>query len=57
MNIISTIGEYYGKFGHQEEECRKKKRELASTSKQLANYATNSDSDDHGGIFVLSEQA
>ena len=49
MNIISTIGEYYGKFGHQEEECIKKKCESAFTSRQLTNYATNSDYDDHGG--------
>ena len=33
---------YCRKLGHQEEECRKKKRESASTSRQLTNYANNS---------------
>ena len=34
---------YCGKLGHHEEECQKKKRESASTSRQLTNYAHNSD--------------
>ena len=37
---------YCEKFGHYEEECRKKKRESASTSRQLTNYSTNSDYDE-----------
>ena len=48
---------YCEKFGHYEEECRKKKRESVSTSRQLRNYATNSDYDDQGGMFVMSHKA
>ena len=44
---------YYGKLGHYKEEFRKKKRESASASRQLTNYATNSDNDDHGGMFIM----
>ena len=46
-----------GKFGHYEAECRKKKSESAFTSRQLTNYASNSDYEDRGGIFVLSHRA
>ena len=31
----------------------KKRESTASTSRQLANYVTNSDHDDHGGMFVM----
>ena len=43
---------YCGKLGHHEEECRKKKHKSASTSRQLTNYATNSDYEDHVRMFV-----
>ena len=48
---------YCGKVGHREEECRKKMRESASTSRQLTNYAINSDYDDYGGLFVMKHRA
>ena len=47
---------YYGKFGHHEE-YRKKKSESAPTSCQLTNYASNSNYDDYGGIFVMRHNA
>ena len=46
-----------GEIGHHEEECRKKKSESASTSPQLNNYATNSEYDDYGGLFVMRHGA
>ena len=48
---------YCGKFNHYEVECRKKKSESALTSRQLTNYASNSDYDDHGGMFVMRHRA
>ena len=45
---------YCGNFGHYEEECRKKKRESASTNRQLMNYATHSD---HGGMFIMRHKS
>ena len=49
----STECGYCGKIGHHDEGCRKKKRESASISQQLTNYATNFDYEDHGGMFVM----
>ena len=45
------------KIGHHEEECKKNKCELACTSRQLTNYATNSNYDDHGRMFVMRHRA
>ena len=42
---------YCGKLGHHEEECRKKMRESASTSRQLTNYAHNSDYEEYTGTY------
>ena len=42
---------YCGKIGHHEEECRKKMREAASTSRQLTNYAHNSDYEEYTGMY------
>ena len=53
----ATECRYCGKFGHQEEECRKKKRESASTSRQLTNYAANAKYADYGGLFVMRHRA
>ena len=44
---------YCGKRGHYKEDFQKKKRESASTSRLLTNYATNFDYDAHGGMFVM----
>ena len=44
---------YSGKFNHYEEEFRKKKRDSGSTNRQLTNYATYFDYDDHGEMFVM----
>ena len=52
----STECGYCGKIGHHEEECRKKKCDSASTSRQLTNYATNSDYEDLSGMFVMSHR-
>ena len=41
---------YCGKLGHHEEECRKKMRESTSTSRQLTNYAHNSDYEEYTGM-------
>ena len=49
---------YCGKYGHYEEECRKKARDSVSTGRQLTNYASNSDydnasnSDDRGEMSM-----
>ena len=48
---------YCGKLDHYDVECRKKQRESTSTSRQLTNYATNSDYDDHGGVFAMRHKA
>ena len=48
---------YCGKLGHYEEDCRKQKHKSASTSWQLTNYATNSDYEDRGGMFVMRHRA
>ena len=42
---------YCGKLGHHEEECWKKMRESASTSRQLTNYAHNFDYEDYNGMY------
>ena len=55
--VTQSKCEYYGKIGHHEEECRKMKRESVSVSQQLNNYATKSDYDDHGGMFVMRHRA
>ena len=49
--------EWCDKFGHYEAECRKKKSELAFTSRQLTNYTSNSDYDDRGKMFVMRHKA
>ena len=41
-----------GKYGHYEEECRKKARDSASTGRQLTNYASNFDYDDRSGMYI-----
>ena len=38
-------------------QCRKKKSESAFTSWQLVNYASNSDYDDHGRMFIMRHKA
>ena len=43
---------YCRKYGHYEEECRKKACNSASTGQQLTNYASNSDYDDCSGISM-----
>ena len=48
---------YCGKNGHYEAECWKKRSESASTSRQLTNYANNSDKEDYGGLFVMRHRA
>ena len=48
---------YCGKIGHREEECRKRRSESASTSRQLTNYATNAEYADYGGLFVMRHRA
>ena len=48
---------YCGKFDHYEAKCRKKKSESAFTSRQLTNFASNSDYDDCGGMFVMQSRA
>ena len=48
---------YRGKIGHHEEECRKKRGESGSTSRQLTNYATNSEFEDYIGMFSMSHKA
>ena len=45
------------KIGHCEDKCRKKISELTSTSRQLTNYATNSDFEDYSGMFVMQHKA
>ena len=48
---------YCGKIGHREEECRKRRSESASTSRQHTNYAVNSEYDDYDGLFVMRHRA
>ena len=48
---------YCGKIGHREEECRKRRSESASTSRQLTNYAANAEYADYGGLFVMRHRA
>ena len=48
---------YCGKFDHYEAEYRKKKSESTLTRRQLANYASNSDYDNRGGMFVMRHRA
>ena len=48
---------YCGKFGHYEEECRKKKWVSASPSRQLMNNATNCDYEDHYKLFIMRYKA
>ena len=45
---------YCGKLDHYEEECQKKKHEAG---RQLINYASNSDYDDCGGMFIMKHEA
>ena len=44
---------YYGKISHREEECRKKWKESASPSREVPNYATNSEFKDYEGMFIM----
>ena len=44
---------YCGKIGHHEEECRKRRSESASTSRQLTNYVVNAEYVDYSGLFVM----
>ena len=48
---------YCGKIGHREEECRKRRSESVSTSRQLTNYATNAEYADYGGLFMMRHRA
>ena len=52
QNNVIKCG-YCAKIDCHEEDCRKKKNESASTSGQLTNYATNSEYDDYGGLFIM----
>ena len=53
----STKCGYCRKLSHHEEECQKKKHEFASTSRELMNYATNSDYEDRSRMFVMRHRA
>ena len=48
---------YCGKIRHREEECRNRRSELASKSRQLTNYAANAEYTDYGGLFVMRHRA
>ena len=55
--IRPVTSNYCGKIGHREEDCWKKRSEPTSTSRKVTNYATNSEFEDYGGMFVTRHKA